>query len=84
MTKIINKISTIFTTFDLSLAVTLITIGFQLIDLEKSNPRKVQFLFKDSIELQKAVNDYWSDKHKVNPRVYFDNLKMLKSRLYTN
>lgn len=26
---------------------------------------------------------YWNDKIKVNPRTYFDNIKMIKNRMYS-
>lgn len=85
MTKtMIRLLEKIFQTFDLGLAAALISVGFQLLDLNKSNPRKVQFLFKASNELQEAIEDYWSDNLKVNARTYFENLKMLKNRIYSN
>ncbi len=82
MTKIINQKP--FQTYDLGISAALITLGYRLLDLDKSNPRKVQFhfIFEESIE--EVVNSYWSDNLEVNPRTYFDNIKMLKNRLYTD
>lgn len=80
----IKTINQIFSTFDLGLAAALISIDFQLFDLDKSNPRKVQFLFKDSNDLQEAIEDYWSNSLKVNARTNFETLKMLKNRIHSN
>ena len=83
MTTTVNQ-RNLFQTFDLGLAGTLITIGFHLRSLDKSNPRKVQFGFNDSDNIKRATEAYWSGKIKVNPRLYFDNLKLLKNRIYSN
>lgn len=67
---------------DLGCCAALVTAGFTLIDLDRSNPRRVGFVFalKDGIEL--AVDDYWNDRLVVSARAYFDNTKMLKNRIY--
>lgn len=83
MTKTITQ-NQPFATFDLGLSATLTSLGYKLLDLDKSNPRKVQFLFMSEDSLEEAVESYWSDHLEVNPRAYFDNLKMLKNRIYTN
>ena len=83
MTTIITQ-NQPFATFDLGLASALISLGYKLLDLDKSNPRKAQFLFIPEDSLEEAVESYWSDHLEVNPRNYFDNIKMLKNRIYTN
>lgn len=70
------------TTSDLGCCSALITLGFHLADLDKTNPRRVVFLFQNSEGLGKAINDYWSDLLAVNARSYFDNIKMIKNRIY--
>ena len=72
-----------FYTFDLGCAATLISIGFQLEALDKQNPRKVQFIFKRNDGIEKIVNEYWSDRVEVRARTFFDNVKMLKNRIYS-
>lgn len=78
-----DNLSTYFYTFDLGCSATLISIGFELISLDKGNPRKVKFIFMRNSSIEEAVNNYWSDKLKVNARTFFDNLKMLKNRIYS-
>ncbi|MFA6428202.1 MAG: DUF5659 domain-containing protein [Candidatus Buchananbacteria bacterium] len=72
-----------FNTFDLGAAASLATAGFELITLDKSNPRKVQFVFCRTNGIEKVVDDYWADKLEVKARSFFDNVKMLKNRIYS-
>lgn len=72
-----------FSTFDLGCVSALVSLHFELISINKQNPRKAQFIFLSTTELEKAVNEYFSDRLLVNPRTYFDNIKMLKNRLYS-
>lgn len=81
MTQTINQKQ--FSTFDLGLVASLISTGFPLLDLDKSNPKKVQFLFEDSNDIQAVIKDYWLDNLQVNARTYFDNLKAVKNRIYS-
>jgi len=79
MTKQLNE----YKTFDLSCAAALISAGFELVSLNKTNPRKVQFIFNQEDCIEKVIDDYWTDKLKVNARTFFDNIKMLKNRIYS-
>ena len=72
----------VFKTYDLGLAASLVSLGFQLTDLEKSNPRKVLFIFQIEEGINEAIGDYWSDNLQINARSHFDNIKMLKNRIY--
>ncbi len=70
-------------TFDLGAAASLVTAGFELISLDKNNPRKVQFIFRREIGIEKVVDEYWQDRLEVKARALFDNIKMLKNRIYS-
>ena len=70
-------------TFDLGAAASLVSAGFQLVLLDKTNPHKVQFIFRREIGIEKVMDDYWADRLEVKARSFFDNLKMLKNRLYS-
>lgn len=70
-------------TFDLGAAASLVTAGFELVSLEKSNPKKVQFIFRRALGIEKVVDDYWTDHLEVKARAFFDNIKMLKNRIYS-
>jgi len=51
-----------FCTYDLGCSAALISAGFELISLDRENPRKVQFIFRREGGIEKVVNDYWTDK----------------------
>ncbi len=73
-----------FLTFDLGLATCLVSLGYELWSLDKTNPKKVQFIFKRADSIDMVVNDYWQDDLKINARTLFDNQKMLKNRIYSD
>ena len=72
-----------FMTFDLGLASALATLGYELWEVDKTYPRKAQFIFMRGEGIDKAVNDYWNNNLAVNARSIVDNQKMLKNRLYS-
>lgn len=72
-----------FYTYDLGCSAALISAGFSLVSLDKANPRKVQFIFRREVGIEKVVDDYWADRLKVKARTFFDNVKMLKNRIYS-
>ena len=69
--------------FDLGLAAALTSVGFSLLSLDRENLRKVQFIFRRSDGIDDAVEKYWDDRLEVRARTYFDALKMIKSRIYS-
>jgi hypothetical protein len=70
-------------TYDLGCSSALVSCGFELVSLDKSNPRKVQFIFRREIGIEKVVDDYWADRLETKARTFFDNVKMLKNRIYS-
>jgi hypothetical protein len=62
-------------TYDLGCAAALVTVGFELKSLDRSN-RKIGFEFSDNSNLQKAINDYWSNHLNTDANL------MLKNRIY--
>jgi len=72
-----------FYTYDLGCSSALISAGFELISLDKANPRKVQFIFRRKNGIDKIVDNYWADHLEVKARAFFDNVKMLKNRIYS-
>ena len=70
-------------TYDLGCSSALISSGYELVSLDKTNPRKVQFIFRREVGIEKVVDDYWADRLEVKARAFFDNIKMLKNRIYS-
>jgi len=73
----------VFATYDLGCSSALTSAGFELVSLDKANPRKVQFIFRREVGIEKVVDDYWADRLEVKARTFFDNVKMLKNRIYS-
>lgn len=77
-----NDINDYYKTSDLSLAAT-ICLYFPLEAIDKTNPNKAIFLFKKVDELDELTAAYWRQELKVIPQAYFNQLKILKTRLYS-
>jgi hypothetical protein len=72
-----------FITYDIALAAALITLGYKLLNIEKIAERRSQFILSHDDHTDKMVNDYWSDQLILPVRSFYDNLKMIKNRLYS-
>jgi len=73
-----------FSTFDLGLASVLVTLGYELTGLDRSNPKKVGFIFEQDKAIEKIVADYFNDKIKLPAQKLFNTQKSLKTRIYSN
>ncbi len=73
-----------FSTFDLGLATALFTLGHKLLETDKTNPKKVKFIFEDEKDIEKAMDKYWNDEVKLPALTLFNNQKTLKNRIYSN
>lgn len=61
----------------------LITAGFELMDIDNTNPKRVRFFFDASKSVEQTLERYWSPEGlDVNAREYFQNLRVLKSQIY--
>jgi hypothetical protein len=76
-----KNIEDLFSTSDLALA-SAISMKYSLCAINKSNPEKALFLFQRDGGLDDLIQSYWSNSLMVSPLAYFQQLKILKSRLY--
>ena len=72
-----------YSTNDLSLATT-ISLWYPIEEIDRSNPRKAFFIFRKTPELEKLIDQYFRNEIKVSPQVYFNQLRVIKARLYAN
>lgn len=72
-----------FSTFDLGLATVLVTMRYELLKLDKTNPKKVRFVFRQEKDIEQVMLDYYKDKIKLPAQTLFNNQKMLKNRIYS-
>jgi hypothetical protein len=72
-----------YQTSDLSLATT-ISLFCPIEEINRSNPRKAVFIFRKTLELEKLVDQYFRNEIKISPQTYFNQLRVVKARLYAN
>jgi len=80
MTKILKQ-NDFYNTSDLALT-TMISLYYPLEAINRQNPNKAEFLFKRDESLDKLIECYWRGELKVEPQAYFNQLKIIKARLY--
>jgi hypothetical protein len=70
-------------THDLGLAAALVSCGFKLHATTRDRNGRFYFAFKQTSDLTEAIDEYWANTLHVPARVYSDNIKMLKGRIYS-
>ncbi|MEI6316255.1 MAG: DUF5659 domain-containing protein [bacterium] len=73
----------VWTTYDLGVSAALLCADFELVAVEKSNPRKALFMFKKESGIEEVTDKYFSNRLEVKARSYFDHMKALKNKLYS-
>lgn len=71
----------LFRSSDLSLSA-VISMSYPIGMLDKSDPSKVIFLFRREVGLDELVQAFWDRQLQIEPRAYFEAIKVLKSRIY--
>ena len=77
------NINTTYKTSSLPLA-TFLSIHQPILDIDRESPARALFVFDQNQELEHLITDYWSGKTLVEPQTYFNQLKIVKARLYDN
>lgn len=71
-----------YKTADLALIAAL-SLNFPIESLEKSAGKKVYFYFEKTLELERFIDSYWRADLKIEPQTYFNQLKIIKTRIYS-
>ena len=72
-----------FSTFDLGLATVLVTLDYELLELDRSTPKRVRFVFRREKNIEQVMTDFFDDKIKLPAQTLFNNQKNLKNRIYS-
>lgn len=72
-----------FDTTDFNLATVLISEGFLIAHIDKTNPKRATFMFHKSDALDTCAECFWNRKLSIEPRTLLEAQKMLKTRLYS-
>lgn len=83
MNKTKSEDDTVFTTYDLGMSAALLASGYKLKELDRSN-RRALFIFEYKNGIEVSANKFYADELRVKARSYFDSLKALKSKLYSD
>ena len=73
-----------FSTFDLGLAAVLLTLKYELLELDRSYQKKIRFVFKRERNIEQVINDYFDDKIELPAQSLLQNQKILKNRIYSD
>jgi len=76
-----NMNSDFYQTSDLSLATTL-SLYFPIESVDKSDLKRVSFIFKRSKEFDAILKSYWREEIDVKPQKFFSQMKIIKTRIY--
>lgn len=68
---------------DLGIVAALVTCGFEIVFTHRDATGRVQFVFEETIALDQAIEKYYADSLQVSARKLVDNIKMLKTRIYS-
>ena len=71
-------------TSDLNLAATLVALGHELVAMDKSNPKRVRFLFRKTETIETAIRGYWDNTLILPAQTLLGAQKTLKARLYSD
>ena len=72
-----------YQTSDLALAAA-ISLYYPIQSIDKSNQKRVIFVFAKDRNFDLYIERYWKGELKVDPHKYFQNLKLLKNRIYNS
>ena len=75
-----NRIKNLETS-DLALAA-VIFLYFPIKSINKTDPKKVIFIFERNKNLDELIEGYFNRSLKLEPQMYFNALKALKGRIY--
>jgi hypothetical protein len=81
MTIKILKEKDFYRTSDLALATT-ISLFYPIEAIDKQNPRKAYFIFKREEGLDELIEKYWKGELRIEPKTFFNQLRVIKARLY--
>lgn len=71
----------LYLTTDLALATT-ISLQYPLEGIDKTTPRRAKFLFKRAAGLDRLIENYYRRDLRIDPVSFFEQLSLLKTRLY--
>lgn len=72
-----------FATHDLGLAAALITASYPIDHLDKTDPSRINFVFRREEGMDEIIQLYWNNSLKLSLLAFFNNIKILKNRIHS-
>lgn len=66
---------------DLALVATL-SLWYPIDSIDKSDPSKLVFMFRREDLIDKTIESFWKKELMVEPLTFFNQLKIIKTRIY--
>jgi predicted RNA-binding protein YlxR (DUF448 family) len=79
-----NKKNQQFVLSDFYLSAFLRAKGVKLLDIDKTNPRRALFVFKDKEDRQNLVEDFLFGRARIEPKGFVSAIKELKQLLHSD
>lgn len=76
-----------YNTYDLGVAAALSVLGFEIVEMDKTNPKRVKFVFKADGRkggIEAFANTYFNHSLELPAQRFFTEIKVLKSRIYSD
>jgi hypothetical protein len=73
-----------FQTNDLHMAATLQCLGLELLEVDRSDPHRVRFVFDDNDARREWTRDYLAGGLRVDPLILLNSLRTLKRQIYAD
>jgi len=77
-----DQTTTDYRSSDLAL-VACLAISVPIEEIDRTDPKRAVFVFQDTDGVTELVGRYWAGKVRVEPRAYFEKLREIKSRIYS-
>jgi len=74
--------NTYFESSDLPL-ITTISLFYPIDSIDRRNPQRIVFHFKRDNNLDRLIEAYWKKQIKIEPQAYFNQLSVIKTRIYS-
>jgi hypothetical protein len=69
---------------DQSIVTILFHMGIKIDSINRTNPKRIAFIFKNSKKATQIIKDFYTAKLRVEPSSFLDDIKKVKSRIYQN
>jgi len=73
-----------YETNDLHLAATLQCLGLELLEVNRSDPRRVRFVFEDDALRREWTREYLAGGLRVDPLILLNSFRSLKRQIYAD